>query len=252
MIETIPPLIARVARCFVASLVVSVFALASHSALAIEKVADLNGYWVLDTSRSDLEIDIAALSLKAQERVRLFDPLKQDPTLLCMPYGVPRVMTAVGAFPMEIIQTDSQVTMLFDAHDEVRRVFLNAARDQGELAPLWLGYAYGKWERSTLVVETVGITDQSLIDATGVPHSDQLRVIERIRRVDADTLVDEMTLHDADAFTRPITRKLYFKRTTLSQQREFHCAERQWLDHVMGRAKELSREINDKKQEHKP
>ena len=247
MIETISPLITRVARCFVCI----ALAAASNEALA-DKAIDLSGYWVLDTVRSELKIDTAALSPKAQERLRLFDPLKHDPTLVCMPYGVPRVMTAVGAFPLEIIQTDSQVTMLFDAHDEVRRVFLNTVRQEGELAPLWLGYAYGKWERSTLVVETVGLTDQSLIDATGVPHSDQLRVVERIRRADVDTLIDEMTLHDADAFTKPITRKLYFKRTTLSQQREFHCAERQWLDHVMSRAKELSREINDKKQERKP
>jgi hypothetical protein len=247
MIKVFPRWITRVARCFVCG----ALAFANNAALA-DKATDLSGYWAFDAARSELKIDASALSPKAQERLRLFDPLKHDPTLLCMPYGMPRVMSASGASPMEIIQTDSQVTLLFDAHDEVRRVFLNTAREQGELAPLWLGYAHGKWERGTLVVETLGLTDQSLIDATGVPHSDQLRVVERIQRIDADTLVDEMTLHDLAAFTKPIMRKLYFKRTVVGQQREFHCAERQWLDHVMGRAKELSRAINEKQQGSRP
>jgi len=231
----------RVARrCFIG--------VALTSCIGVAAAADLSGFWMLDAQRSELRVDESLLSQRAHERVREFDPLKHDPVSVCMPYGMPRVMTALGAFPMEIVQTDTQVTMIFDPHDEVRRVFLGKQLDKDEeLAPLWLGYAYGRWQGDALVIETVGVTDQGLIDADGVPHSDKLRIVERIKRVDANTLLNEMTLFDEDAFTRPVVRKLYSTRTDVAQPREFHCAETQWLDHVMKRAKELTREWAEKK-----
>jgi hypothetical protein len=237
-----PRCFARAARCFVG---VAALVLLQVTASA----ADLNGYWTLDLKRSEIAIASSTLSATAQARVRDFNPTKHDPTTVCMPYGMPRVMTALGAFPMEIVQTDAQVTMIFDAHDEVRRVMLNKKKVPSEdLAPLWLGYASGKWEGETLLVETIGISDQSLVSDTGVPHSDKLRVIERIQRIDANTLVNELTLEDSQAFAKPVTRKLYYLRTPEMQQREFHCAEEMWLDHVMSRAKELTRELAEKKQ----
>jgi hypothetical protein len=237
-----PRCFARAVRRFLGA---GVLALCAASAPA----ADLSGYWTLDLKRSEIRIDQAALTPTAQARVREFNPTKHDPTTVCMPYGMPRVMTALGAYPMEIVQTDSQVTMIFDAHDEVRRVmFVKKEIPKDELAPLWLGYASGKWDGDALIVETIGITDQSLVNDSGVPHSSDLRVTERIRRIDSNTLLNEMTLHDAQAFGKPVTRKLYYTSTPELQQREFHCAEQMWLDHVMSRAKELTRELAEKKQ----
>lgn len=235
----------RLARAVRRLLWCCVFACAQWSWAA----GDLNGYWTLDTQRSEIAIDTALLTPTAQQRTKAFSPAKHDPTTVCMPYGMPRVMTALGAYPMEIVQTSSQVTMIFDAHDEVRRVMLNKKPvDESELAPLWLGYASGRWEGDTLFVKTIGLTDQSLVTENGVPHSGGLVVTERLRRVDADTLMNEMTLDDSQAFTKRITRKLYYKRVPELQPREYHCAEQMWLDHVMSRAKELTRELAEKKQ----
>lgn len=237
-----PRCVARVARYLLLCGFFAFHALA-HAA------GDLSGYWSLDSRRSELAIDAKALTQTAQGRLQSFDPAKHDPTRVCMPYGMPRVMTAAGAYPMEIVQTDAQVTLLFDAHDEVRRVMVGKPMpSQAELAPLWLGYAFGKWEGDTLVVQTVGMTDQGLVNDRGVTHSADLVVTERIRRLDANTLLNEMTLTDAQAFARPVTRKLYYTRVPELQQREFHCAEQMWLDHVMSRAKELTRELAEKKQ----
>lgn len=209
---------------------------------------DLSGYWTLDLKRSEIGIDRAVLTPAAQDRLRNFNPAKHDPTRVCMPYGMPRVMTALGAFPMEIVQTGAQVTMIFDAHDEVRRVMLSReAPNRDELAPSWLGSATGKWDGDTLVVETIGITDQGLVTDTGVAHSGDLHVVERLRRIDADTLTNEMTLRDAQAFVKPVTRTLIYKRVPELQQREFHCTQEMWLEHVMSRAKELTRELAEKK-----
>lgn len=232
----------RVVRGF---LIGSLLACAHFGASA----ADLSGYWTLDVKRSETSIDDSLLTARAKERLRTFNPTRHDPVTLCMPYGMPRVMTALGAFPMEIVQTASQVTMLFDAHDEVRRVMLpGKARDESELAPLWLGYASGKWDGETLVVRTIGLTDQSLVTETGVPHSGDLVVTERIRLADANTLVNEMTLEDEQAFAKAVKRTVYYVRAPEIQPREFHCAEQMWLEHVMSRAKELTRELEEKKQ----
>jgi hypothetical protein len=232
----------RVARCF------ALFGLLV-CAHASGWAADLSGFWIIDLKRSEVDIDQSALTETARARVREFNPARHDPTTVCMPYGMPRVMTALGAHPMEIVQTATQVTMIFDAHDEVRRVMLTKKTPANdELAPLWLGYASGKWQGEALVVETIGITDQSLVSDKGVPHSGQLRVVERISRVDPDTLLNEMTLHDSQAFAKPLTRRLFFMRVPELQQREFYCAEQMWLDHVMSRAKELTRELAEKKQ----
>ena len=237
-----PRCVARVARHFLTGVVLG-------ASVAANAAGDLSGYWTLDLKRSEIQIAPAVLTPTAQARLQSFDPAKHDPVRVCMPYGMPRVMTALGAFPMEIVQTSSQVTLLFDAHDEVRRVMLGRKPiDRSELAPSWLGYAAGKWEGDALVVETIGMTDQSLVADAGVPHSGDLVVTERLRRVDANTLVNEMTLSDSQAFAKPVMRKIYYQRVPEMQQREFHCAEQMWLDHVMSRAKELTREIAEKKQ----
>jgi hypothetical protein len=236
-----PRCVARVARHFLLYGLLGLHAVANAA-------GDLSGYWTLDLKRSEVRIDPAALTPTAREGLRTYDPAKRDPVRVCMPYGMPRVMTALGAFPMEIVQTGTQVTMLFDSHDEIRRVMLSGKpKSKDDLAPAWLGYASGKWDGDTLVVETIGMTDQSLTSDAGVPHSSDLVVTERIRRVDASTLVNEMTLRDGQAFARPVTRKLYYQRVPEMQQREFHCAEQMWLDHVMSRAKELTRELAEKK-----
>ena len=85
---------------------------------------DLSGYWLLDTARSEQWPAAATLTPAAAERFKTFDPTTRDPVRVCMPFGMPRVMTALAAQPMEIVQTDAQVTLLFDSHDEVRRIFI--------------------------------------------------------------------------------------------------------------------------------
>jgi hypothetical protein len=76
-----------------------------------------------------------------------------------------------------------------------------------------------------LVVDTVGLTDQSWLDALGHPHTDRMRVIERFRRPDAGHLEIVMTIDDPGAYTRPIT---YTVKATLvpdDDLLEYFCTE---------------------------
>jgi hypothetical protein len=65
-----------------------------------------------------------------------------------------------------------------------------------------MGNAIGHWEGDTLVVDSVGFNDKTWLDQVGHPHSDALHLIEHIRRVDAKTLEDDLTVEDAKTFTR--------------------------------------------------
>jgi len=84
--------------------------------------ADLTGYWMFDAQRSEPWPANVQLTAAAADRREHFDPATQDPTRVCMPFGMPRVMTALAAYPMEIVQRDEQITLLFDGHDEIRRL----------------------------------------------------------------------------------------------------------------------------------
>ncbi len=99
---------------------------------------------------------------------------------MCVPYGVPTMMS-VAIYPVEIIQTPKQVTIIAEAFSEVRRVYMDRPQAKIEdVAPGYYGRSVGHWEGDTLVVDTVGIKT-SVNGYRGMPHSDQMRVTERFQ-----------------------------------------------------------------------
>ena len=111
----------------------------------------------------------------------------------CLPDGMPAMMQ--GMFPMEVLESRGQVTIIQEAYNQVRRVYL-----EGELIPFdeaeprFWGHSVGRWEGDTLVVETVGIKDY--VQFRNVPHSNQMRIHERIRLLDDDVMENQVTVTD--------------------------------------------------------
>ena len=68
-----------------------------------------------------------------------------------------------------------------------------------------MGDSTGHWEGDTLVVETVNFNDKTWVDRQGIPHSEELRVLERIRLDDDGNLRIDITIEDPVAFTEPWT-----------------------------------------------
>jgi len=90
--------------------------------------------------------------------------------------------------------------------------------------PAWNGYSVGKWEGDTFVVESNGYDDRTWIDHFGNPHSDQMRLEERYKRVDANTLELNMTLTDPKTYTKPwVGDKITFVSKTVALYEEI-CA----------------------------
>lgn len=134
-----------------------------------------------------------------------------DPVMGCQPAGMPRFDAGMSG-PMLILQTPGRVMFYRDGMP-VRRVWLDgrpmpAAKD---IEAFSNGNAMGHYVSGDLVTEVAGIRDQP-IDATGVPHSEGLRIAERFHRVDASTLKVEVTLTDPAAYSAPLhTTVLYRK-----------------------------------------
>jgi hypothetical protein len=86
-----------------------------------------------------------------------------------------------------------------------------------------MGHSIGHWEEDTLVIESVGFTESTQI-APGVPHSDKLRIDERIKRVAPNWMEIQTTLTDPVVLAEPFTVTTSYRHLT-DELREYICLE---------------------------
>ena len=122
------------------------------------------------------------------------------PPLRCEPAGVPMILVLPN--PFEIAQVPGRVLMFFEEYHVWRTIWTDGRTLPKSPAPTWLGYSVGKWEGDTFVVDTTGFNDRSWVDPFGDPHSEQMHVTERYRRLDHDTLELAITINDPKAYTK--------------------------------------------------
>lgn len=140
-----------------------------------------------------------------------------DPTLYpyCMPHSFPRVYNFEDL--VEIVQTPDVVYMHFEFDHQVRRIYLDGRKHLEGMPPALMGTSHGRWDGDTLVVETenlLSLDKEGWLDVLGHPFTDALRVTERIRRVNRDTLQIDFTFDDPGAYTKPWTGKKVFQLRT--------------------------------------
>lgn len=119
----------------------------------------------------------------------------------CFPTGVPRIW--VHPFPTKIVQTPGVVYFLYEFNHFVREIYTNEGRQHPkDIDPTWMGNSVGWWEGNTLVIDSIGFNDKTWVDRAGLPHSDQLHVIERVSRPEHDKLRVDITVDDPKAYTK--------------------------------------------------
>ena len=142
----------------------------------------------------------------------------------CVPPGTPRVMWA--PLPMMVLQTPRKITLVHEYQHLLRHIYMDeplppAAED---LDPSYMGESVGRWEGDTLVVETLGLNDKTVLDREGMPHSTAMRVTERLRLIDGGKrLEDLVTIDDAETFTAPWTARIVFERKPGVELKEYNC-----------------------------
>lgn len=217
--------------------------LVSTATVPAQSVPDLSGVWSPTRLRgSDAPPPPTPLLLKPgyKERYEARRAQERDaaahgeqlagPRALCEPYGMPGMMQ-VATYPVEIIQTPKQVTLIAEAFSEVRRVYLGKPQlPLDDIDPGYYGRSVGHWDGDTLVVETIGIKE-SVQGYQGMPHSDKMRIAERIRRTGPQALQDQITIEDPVTLEKPVTYTLAYKLTPNYEMVEFVCENnREYVD----------------------
>ena len=132
-------------------------------------------------------------------------------------------MMAVASYPVEILETAGQITMIAEAFSEVRRVFMDQPQlPIDEVPPGYYGHSVGRWDGETLVIDTVGIKE-SVPGYQNIPHSDQMRITERLRLLTPDVLHDQITIDDPVVLEKPVVYTLAYRRLRDYKMVEFVC-----------------------------
>jgi hypothetical protein len=139
------------------------------------------------------------------------DSTPDDPQYDCKPLGVPRAMFRGGLYgAFQIVQTPQTIAMLFESSQGMnfRLIYTDGRRHPDDLDTSYYGDSIGHWEGDTLVVDVVGLNDETWLGGGqqapkyALMHSDKEHVIERYTR-NGDVLTYEATVEDPVMFTKP-------------------------------------------------
>jgi hypothetical protein len=122
----------------------------------------------------------------------------------CFPAGFPRMQTEL--FFKEFAVTPDRVWMINEMVNEIRRIYIDGRGHlpDEEAYPLWEGDSIGFWDHDSLIVHTTNLrSDPKGYQGNGAPQSEQITTVEVIRKVDANTIMDDMTVYDPEVLEHP-------------------------------------------------
>jgi len=185
---------------------------------------DLTGVWLggpTDLGGLDLQPRAAALLKERTENNR-----KDWPPSYCQPASPVPFFT--GGF-FKLVHHPSTLVFIVENATQFTQIQLYDGRPQRlhppGAGPFWLGHQAGRWDGDTLVIDAVGFRDRGWLNFEGQPHSDQLHVIERLRRPDLGHLEIEITLDDPRAFQKKWTGAISATLAPDIELQEFVCSE---------------------------
>ena len=134
----------------------------------------------------------------------------RDPKALCIgSAGIP--LASFLSEPTKIIQSPKLTVIFHESDESHRQIYTDGRALPKEFGfPAYMGYSVGHWERDTFIVETAGFNEKTPIDASGHPHTENMRITERYRRRDFGHLDVEITINDPEFYTKPIPIKTTF------------------------------------------
>jgi hypothetical protein len=154
----------------------------------------------------------AADRAQAAKRVGRWDSAQtnelDDQCLIFLGAGPPMLPAGYNS-NYQIVQTPGSVMILFEQNHDVRVIPLDGRPHIPRNMKQWMGDSRGHWEGDTLVVETTNFNGKNPLRGS----SENLRVVERFTRVDADTIMYKFTVEDESTWTRPWTAELPMKKT---------------------------------------
>lgn len=200
---------------------------------------DFSGIWAAPTGKylANLGadgIEIPMLPWAAQlYKERQDNNSKDTPSSHCLPHSVTDFDAHIT--PRKIIQQPGLTVMLFEAYHSYRQIFTDGRPLPDEREAAWFGYSVGKWERDTLIVDTVGLNENTWLDDGGHPHSDALHIVERFRRRDFGHMEVDLTIDDPKAYTKPWTVRIGWELMPDTDLLDWVCLNERDRPHMVGK-----------------
>jgi hypothetical protein len=125
----------------------------------------------------------------------------EDPHIRCLPdfflraYGLPHML--------KWVHTPDLLVMLNEMNAGYRQIFTDARALPDQPSPAWQGYSSAKWDGDTLIVDTIGMRDDTWIDWHGSVVTEAAKIHEEIRRIDFGHIEIKATVDDPKGFTKP-------------------------------------------------
>ncbi|HTP39720.1 MAG TPA: hypothetical protein VMI92_09120 [Steroidobacteraceae bacterium] len=123
-----------------------------------------------------------------------------DAGIQCKPMGLSRAMNA--EFGHRYLQSPDLLRIMINEDHLVRWIRIGG-KHPVNLKPSYMGDSVAHWEGNTLVIDSIGFNDRTWLDFDGTPHSTQLHIVERLRKLDDYQLEDVMTIEDPVMYTKP-------------------------------------------------
>jgi hypothetical protein len=163
---------------------------------------------------------------------RMADNSKDNPDAHCLPMGIMQLNS--HPFPRKIIQTPSEVLIIYEASGTtIREIFLDGRSLPGKDAEAWWnGYSVGHWDGDTLVVETTNLMDDGWLDVRGSPLTSEAKITERFQRTSYGNLELTVTIDDPKAYTKPFSAVIHNRLSPDSQLSEFVCIDKDAAHYV--------------------
>lgn len=190
---------------------------------------DFTGLWKVQAFVPAIKTDQGAPPPLRPEAKKVYDQRVadraaghvKDPIDACLPHGVPRLMYA--PYPMLLLQANGQLDMIQEANHTTRLVYIGQPPVDGD-DPKWLGDSAGHWDGRTLVIDTINNDHRTWLDKAGLPHSDEMKVTERLSlSKDGKVLTDAITIDDPKTYTAPWTTTVRFNREPGMELKENVC-----------------------------
>jgi hypothetical protein len=218
------------------SVLAALLAVLAASAYVATATPDLSGiYWATQYNAKirivvggDLPLTAAGKTAYDQNIAGLKDGSATDAARkYCVPDGLPRVLAT--PYPFEIVQgPPGQITIIYELNHQVRVIRMDRPLpSEKELIsfPFYNGHSVGHFEGDTLVVESAGFNEKTFVDATGAPHTDQMRTVERIRKISPSDLEIVITVHDPHYYTRDWRARFVYNRRNDLRIEDYLCGE---------------------------
>jgi len=197
---------------------------------------DDKGVWTPQFGITDPIKPIDELPLQPWARAQFVarQSAQLEPHTRCKPSGSARqFLTPYGVEIVEIPNIERLYIFDIGGPHAFRTVYMDGRSHPADLVPTYYGHSIGWWEGDSLVVDTTGYNEGFWMDRRGLPHTDRMHTVERLTRVDAETVRYEITVDDPGAYTAPWTTDFNLGWEEGTELYEYVCQEANYATELM-------------------